>query len=1364
VSFTIDSSATSVCTIAGSTVSFIGVGTCVIDANQAGNASFNAAPQAQQAFAVGKGAQTISFTSTAPVGAVVGGPTYTVTATATSGLPVTFTIDPVASSVCTIAGSTVSFIGAGTCVIDANQAGNANYNAAPQAQQSFAVGKGNQTISFTSTPPAVPVVGGTYTVTATATSGLPVTFTSATPAVCTISGSTVTFIGTGTCTINANQAGNANFNAAPQVQQSFTVNQAPQITSANSVSFTSTVPGSFTVTTTGFPTGASMVITETGALPSGVTFVNNNNGTATLAGTPAAGTQGVYVITITANNGIAPNATQSFTLTVLNNPPQIIASPKETFDTVGNTQLEFKAASNLTTPSIFVSGNLVSNFTDADGPSALSAVVVSNGATTNGGKIDINAAGEFTYTPKAGDLAASDTFQYQVTDGSATVTRTVTVNLKSRAWYVKNNSAAGGLGRSNDPFDTLAEAQAASIAGDYIFVYGGTLTNTGQAAGIVLKANQKLYGEAFGLTVANTVNGVVNPTLVIATPANRPVIDNTTAASDGISATNISGVEVRGISVSGTQDSIDLTTNGANSGGITITDNVFRQPATPPNIDGIHVAAGGSGAVTLAIANNSFTTGVRGMELLKTAGTMTITSFANNAVTGAGTGIVVDGAIFDATPGNPIDTVSGGTTAIGSSGSPMGAAGMSLTNVIGDLAFTDLDIYNSAGAGLRVTSTGALNAAAGTGFKIIDGLGVGTIDSNGGPAIDISGASISLPLSFLRSTNSTTTGVSLVNAFGGVGGTTLSSSSGQIADPVGASGTAFNVSGGNGNISFGGPIIGTSGFDVAVANRTGDTVSFTGAITDNGGAGSGISLTSNTGGVISFTGTLLLSTGANAAFTATGGGTVTSTDTSSTLATTTGTALNVANTTIGAGGLKFKSISAGTAASGPANGIILNTTGASGGLTVAGTGSANSGGTIQHTTAAGISLTSTKGPSFNNMKIQTTGQSGVSGKTVTDFTFTNGLIDSSGTAAAPVDDRSNIGFGFQSAGTENNVSGVVTITGNTLTNAFEHGIDIQNFAGTITNAVITGNTLTSPTSSASSLGSGIRLLGFGSASGASNITKASITNNTVTNFPGGSGITAQYGNSSGAGGSWGTPNTANVILIQTNQIHGQSAANPMGANAVLATLFGSGQAAWIIDNNNITNTAGTEIGVNVEGANPVATCDVTNNVITGIVSVGAQAISYGATFNTLSTDAPQLSGKITGNSVTGQDGNGLIVLAGSNSNASVSATITGNSIAAPNCSGCNRFGMLLDSGSATATVAGVHPSLCVNVSGNTVAGSGVDSGIGLTQRRNDYVFNIQGLVGTSAAAASARIDSQNPAGGGPTIVVAGTVFGACTGP
>ena len=77
----------------------------------------------------------------------------------------------------------------------------------------------------------------------------------------------------------------------------------------------------FTVTTTGYPDGASIVISQTGdSLPDGVTFTNLNNGTATLFGTPAAETAGTYHITLTANNGVGLPATQSFTLTV-NNPP-----------------------------------------------------------------------------------------------------------------------------------------------------------------------------------------------------------------------------------------------------------------------------------------------------------------------------------------------------------------------------------------------------------------------------------------------------------------------------------------------------------------------------------------------------------------------------------------------------------------------------------------------------------------------------------------------------------------------------------------------------------------------------------------------------------------------------------------------------------------------------------------------------------------------------------------------------------------------------------------------------------------------------------------------------------------------------------
>jgi len=73
--------------------------------------------------------QTITFNSTAPVTATVGG-IYTVSATASSGLPVTFSLDPSSTAgACTISGATVSFTGPGNCVIDATQAGDAAYSA-----------------------------------------------------------------------------------------------------------------------------------------------------------------------------------------------------------------------------------------------------------------------------------------------------------------------------------------------------------------------------------------------------------------------------------------------------------------------------------------------------------------------------------------------------------------------------------------------------------------------------------------------------------------------------------------------------------------------------------------------------------------------------------------------------------------------------------------------------------------------------------------------------------------------------------------------------------------------------------------------------------------------------------------------------------------------------------------------------------------------------------------------------------------------------------------------------------------------------------------------------------------------------------
>ena len=174
-------------------------------------------------------AQTITFG--APPSNCSANGTCSVSATASSGLPVTFSSQT--SSVCTISGSTVTGVTVGTCTIAANQAGNASYSAAPQVAQSFSIAGKAQAITFGSAPSNC-LVGGTCSVSATGGgSGNPVTFASQTSSVCTISGSTVTGVAVGTCTIAANQAGNASYSAANQVTQSFSIAGITQPLTAN---------------------------------------------------------------------------------------------------------------------------------------------------------------------------------------------------------------------------------------------------------------------------------------------------------------------------------------------------------------------------------------------------------------------------------------------------------------------------------------------------------------------------------------------------------------------------------------------------------------------------------------------------------------------------------------------------------------------------------------------------------------------------------------------------------------------------------------------------------------------------------------------------------------------------------------------------------------------------------------------------------------------------------------------------------------------------------------------------------------------------------------------------------------------------
>jgi hypothetical protein len=186
------------------------------------------------------------------------------------------------------------------------------------ATQSFALTV-DVPVAFTSATSAIFIIGKAITFTVL-TNGFPLVTLSESGAL----PKGVTFVNNGndTATLGGTPTGPANvytlkFTAGNGVggaaSQSFTlmVAQPAAITSANHATFTTGKPGTFTMTTSGFPSAS--ILPELGNLPTGLTF---NSQTGTLSGTPASGTGGIYNLTLGAGNGVGDPASQSFTLTV----------------------------------------------------------------------------------------------------------------------------------------------------------------------------------------------------------------------------------------------------------------------------------------------------------------------------------------------------------------------------------------------------------------------------------------------------------------------------------------------------------------------------------------------------------------------------------------------------------------------------------------------------------------------------------------------------------------------------------------------------------------------------------------------------------------------------------------------------------------------------------------------------------------------------------------------------------------------------------------------------------------------------------------------------------------------------------------
>jgi len=246
-------------------------------------------------------------------------PTYT-----TSGDGTVFDVTASPAGVCSVSPSsgTVEFLTGGTCTLTPSVAATNNYTQATGTPVEVTVvapatitspataylpwlGSGSFTITTAGTP--------TATVTETGTLPYGLAFTPGPDGTATIAGTAGLFsLGTHTVTITAtNRVG------APAVQTlTVVVGFAPVLAAPTRAHLTVGHGGDIRFVAFGYPVAS---LTATGALPAGMTFVDNGNGTATLAGTPATDSTGVYNIEVTATN---PYGTSTRAVTIdVNGPP-----------------------------------------------------------------------------------------------------------------------------------------------------------------------------------------------------------------------------------------------------------------------------------------------------------------------------------------------------------------------------------------------------------------------------------------------------------------------------------------------------------------------------------------------------------------------------------------------------------------------------------------------------------------------------------------------------------------------------------------------------------------------------------------------------------------------------------------------------------------------------------------------------------------------------------------------------------------------------------------------------------------------------------------------------------------------------------
>lgn len=232
-----------ICSVAGTALTLHQMGTCTVQADQPGGGSWAAALPVSQSFTVTPANLVVAA---GPASGTSVGANYGQSNTASGGIgPYTYSVDPSAlppgttldSSSGTVSG-TPTTAGLFPYQVEATDSQGTPVRATGDLVN-VTIAKGNQTVSFTTLPPAAAVGGMPYTIGAIASSTLAVNYSlDGASAGCSLSGNTLTFLATGTCRVNADQPGDANWNAAPQKQQAFAIGEAGAVTA--NINFTPT--------------------------------------------------------------------------------------------------------------------------------------------------------------------------------------------------------------------------------------------------------------------------------------------------------------------------------------------------------------------------------------------------------------------------------------------------------------------------------------------------------------------------------------------------------------------------------------------------------------------------------------------------------------------------------------------------------------------------------------------------------------------------------------------------------------------------------------------------------------------------------------------------------------------------------------------------------------------------------------------------------------------------------------------------------------------------------------------------------------------------------------------------------------------